>query len=532
MDDIEEGEIPSSPEETYTPLVRPGVGPRPQSSHASITPLEVDRPYYDEGSDQDDSDIDGPAQRLSRGLPASSSSDSDSDPDTVGQPKRKMKRPPPLLPGGKKQDAGQEFRLMAARFQEDRARQRDTKKRNNVWGSILQEETLTSEMTGVVVGRSVRDLDTDRGAEAYDYLLAAEAKDKAAAEAECGIKSGLDSDLDTYWNSSSSRTSAADADLQEMEDGRRGQAIRAGKKRSVKDRLGSRKPKEEAGKRSPDAESWENMSIPQPGVSRNISDLNPAVLEECEAEMDDEGHLASILGDELAAKLCEPKTELMVGVVDMVGPAVAMELFAKTQEIEKNGGMMIKNGARRRTPGGVYLHLLREMGADESEKRVEGQMIRRFFAQSNRDFAQENKKNSRRNNQGDFKSELEAFKKLSTDKGDAASDMEVVVQQPKPAEEELKPLPDILSNISQRMRSASQIVDQSDLTMSTTSSSKTATGDDSSNDAPILERKPEAFVEPEAPPNSVERVERTISSYDDDDNFLSLDNETEDIELF
>ena len=38
---------------------------------------------------------------------------------------------------------------------------------------------------------------------------------------------------------------------------------------------------------------------------------------------------------------------------------VALELFAKTQAVEMDGGMMIKNGARRRTPGGVYLHLLR-----------------------------------------------------------------------------------------------------------------------------------------------------------------------------
>ena len=38
---------------------------------------------------------------------------------------------------------------------------------------------------------------------------------------------------------------------------------------------------------------------------------------------------------------------------------MALELFAKTQAVEMDGGMMIKNGARRRTPGGVYLHLLR-----------------------------------------------------------------------------------------------------------------------------------------------------------------------------
>ena len=47
------------------------------------------------------------------------------------------------------------------------------RKQNNVWGSILQEESLTSDLTGVQVGRrSLREIGSDRGAETYDYLLA------------------------------------------------------------------------------------------------------------------------------------------------------------------------------------------------------------------------------------------------------------------------------------------------------------------------------------------------------------------------
>ena len=40
-----------------------------------------------------------------------------------------------------------------------------------------------------------------------------------------------------------------------------------------------------------------------------------------------------------------------------------------------------------------------------------------------------------------------------------------------------------------------------------------------------------SFKEPDAPPNSVERVERNIIDYEDDD-FLATNNDTEDIELF
>ena len=116
----------------------------------------------------------------------------------------------------------------------------------------------------------------------------------------------MDSELQDYWNS------------------RRSNAIQAGKKRSIKDRLG---PKRD----SPESDSWENMSIPPPGVPRTIPDLNQNVLESLKEVMDDDSSLednkATLLGDELASKLSEPKTELMIGVIDMVGVEVGLELF-------------------------------------------------------------------------------------------------------------------------------------------------------------------------------------------------------------
>ena len=74
---------------------------------------------------------------------------------------------------------------------------------------------------------------------------------------------------------------------------------------------------------------------------------------------------------------------------------------------------MIKNGERRRTPGGVFLQLLRDMGADEEDNRVDQRQIKLFFAQSNRDHHQGNNKKKRKPKE-DFKSELEAFKKFNS----------------------------------------------------------------------------------------------------------------------
>merc|ERR1712060_730899 len=96
--------------------------------------------------------------------------------------------------------------------------------------------------------------------------------------------------------------------------------------------------------------------------------INQAVLivEDNLTELEDGQNTCNSLkaGKELAKRLNEPKYQLMVGVIDLVGGHVVLELFQKTQKIESEGGMMIKNGARRRTPGGVFLHLLREINND------------------------------------------------------------------------------------------------------------------------------------------------------------------------
>lgn len=106
----------------------------------------------------------------------------------------------------------------------------------------------------------------------------------------------------------------------ETED-RRSSALHAGKKRSVKDRLGyhTRRHKD---RRSSKDQEIDDMSIPQPGVPRTVPDIDETrLLTGTDAD----------IGQDLAAKLCEPKTELMIGVVELVGRGVVQELFKETQ---------------------------------------------------------------------------------------------------------------------------------------------------------------------------------------------------------
>merc|ERR1719500_1701064 len=151
--------------------------------------------------DYDDYDSDeGPA------LPCDSDSDSEAE---GGRPRAKHAR------GGVwgRRDAlvvedggGETFKAMAQAFQQERnIKGANGKKKNNVWGSFIQEESLNSEMTGALgVGRSLRDLDSDRGAETYDYTLIAkerreEEKRRRKDEKNKEVTS-LDDEMDSYWN--------------------------------------------------------------------------------------------------------------------------------------------------------------------------------------------------------------------------------------------------------------------------------------------------------------------------------------------
>merc|ERR1719150_625178 len=68
---------------------------------------------------------------------------------------------------------------------------------------------------------------------------------------------------------------------------------------------------------------------------------------------------------------------MMVDLVKAVGRRVVWEFFKDTQKVEREGGMVINNGARRRTPGGVMLHLLRKTERPELKEK-----LRKFFNDS------------------------------------------------------------------------------------------------------------------------------------------------------
>jgi hypothetical protein len=80
-----------------------------------------------------------------------------------------------------------------------------------------------------------------------------------------------------------------------------------------------------------------------------------------------------IVAKELATLLGE-KHHGVIGqirrIVQLCGADFAREMYAATQEIEANGGMMLSDNSRRRTPGGVFLYLVRSKLDDDQRKQV------------------------------------------------------------------------------------------------------------------------------------------------------------------
>ncbi|KAI8038682.1 phosphorylated adapter RNA export protein [Drosophila gunungcola] len=299
--DLEDGELSDSDDDgVYTPLQRPAGAEKVASPlttcHQIQTALE-DESQSNSDSSSAESSEDGCIKKLR----------TDSSGRGGGHKKRKkrirrtvMRRVPPT----------------DADMQPNRARF----KKYNVWASALQEEALSENMRGCDVTRSGR----DRNVENYDFSL------RYRLNGENSLKRRLSNSSEDGGESSHpahkrGRPSSRPTD----EYPERG---------SVKSRLGHR-PRRGTSSASGSSDSCE---------PRHILDLNEVV-----------GRDLSDVAAEMASKLYEEKDELLVRVVEVLGMDLPMELYKETQRIEADGGMMIKNGKRRRTPGGVFLFLLK-----------------------------------------------------------------------------------------------------------------------------------------------------------------------------
>src|SRR5690606_9856460 len=72
----------------------------------------------------------------------------------------------------------------------------------------------------------------------------------------------------------------------------------------------------------------------------------------------------------IAATLDESKIQLIQRIILLRGLDYAQSLLDQTLEIEAQGGMLIKEGDRRRTPGGVFFALAKQTLTEDERQRV------------------------------------------------------------------------------------------------------------------------------------------------------------------
>src|SRR5215471_14306914 len=73
-----------------------------------------------------------------------------------------------------------------------------------------------------------------------------------------------------------------------------------------------------------------------------------------------ETHMDTLTPTTLAEVLQEPDKALLARVLTMLGQERCAAILADTLTIESNGGMLTKAGDRRRRPGGVFFHLVKD----------------------------------------------------------------------------------------------------------------------------------------------------------------------------
>ena len=78
----------------------------------------------------------------------------------------------------------------------------------------------------------------------------------------------------------------------------------------------------------------------------------------------------TLTADMLAEALQEPKKSLLAKVLRTIGQERCQAIFTETCTIEASGGMLVKAGDRRRTPGGTFFHLVRQQCSKEERARL------------------------------------------------------------------------------------------------------------------------------------------------------------------
>ncbi|XP_039401145.1 phosphorylated adapter RNA export protein isoform X1 [Mauremys reevesii] len=239
------------------------------------------------------------------------------------------------------------------------------KKINNIWGAVLQEQNQDAVATELGILGMEGTIDKSRQSESYNYLLAKKLMKETDQDVEI-----LNKELDEYMQDDKKTAPKEEENGQSL----------LKRKRPVKDRLGER-------------------------LEMNYKGMYEITEEDSEEKV----------ADEISYRLREPKKDLIARIVKIIGNKKAIELLMETAEVEQNGGLFIMNGSRRRTPGGVYLNLLKNTPS------ITGEQIKEIFYVENQKEYENKKAAKKRRIQVLGKKMKQAIKGLNLQEYDDAS---------------------------------------------------------------------------------------------------------------
>ncbi|XP_046969995.1 phosphorylated adapter RNA export protein [Vanessa cardui] len=207
------------------------------------------------------------------------------------------------------------------------------KDKYNIWCKALQEDLLTEDMVTCGVTKKSR-----YGVESYDYTI------------KYRLNDDYISNKKVFTNSNEYRNRDQSTNKRSISD-----------RANVKLRLGKRV----------------NSELPLEEKQQ------PRILPDLLVTAD---HPTEQIANEIAEKLLEEKKDLVGRIVQVIGVSKAIEIYKETQRIEADGGMLVMNGTRRRTPGGIYFFLLKR------DDDISQSMINQIFNEERKETARKIKK--------------------------------------------------------------------------------------------------------------------------------------------
>ncbi|XP_030833001.1 phosphorylated adapter RNA export protein-like [Strongylocentrotus purpuratus] len=244
------------------------------------------------------------------------------------------------------------YRPPRSRDRDGGAGEAGKRRKNNVWGSVAvdqNQEAVEREITHFGVDQVM-----ERDVESYSYKDTEQLPlgvatnippEDDVAKGRRLMKAVGENEDDAWLADDSPRHSEEEEELKQPHDDLREKLKKRGsmvadrfRRSNIKNRLGTQ------------------------------SDNTEQVIMMKKVEIDPNAEMKVIAG-QVAYSLQEPKRDLILRVVKILGVKKTLELWSKTEEIENDGGMMIMNRSRRRSPGGVFIQMMK-LDADVSSETV------------------------------------------------------------------------------------------------------------------------------------------------------------------